>query len=95
MFRDFSKVDSHALITCLRFDEYVAMFAADAGPSWIRFLLPCRTLSFPTTCRFISAFEEMAPPKGSRRIPRDQSSKLVGGPIETSRRVTGHLEVEQ
>src|SRR5450755_585715 len=33
--------------------------------------------------------------KGSRRIPRDQSPKVVGGPIETSRRVTGHLEVGQ
>src|SRR5215475_7585897 len=27
----------------------------DSGPRWIRSLLSCRTLSFPTTCRFIPA----------------------------------------
>ncbi len=27
----------------------------DSRPRWIRFLLSCRTLSFPTTCRFIPA----------------------------------------
>ena len=27
----------------------------DSGPRWFRYLLPCRTLSFPTTCRFIPA----------------------------------------
>src|ERR1700722_6726680 len=29
----------------------------DSGPRWIRFLLSCRTLSFPTTCRFIPALD--------------------------------------
>jgi hypothetical protein len=30
-------------------------FSDYAGPRWSRCLLPCRTLSFPATCRFIPA----------------------------------------
>ena len=33
----------------------------DSGPRWIRFLLSCRTLSFPTTCRFIPALDVKRP----------------------------------
>jgi hypothetical protein len=32
----------------------------DSGPGWIRFLLSCRTLSFPTTCRFIPALAALS-----------------------------------
>src|SRR5580692_1484330 len=40
----------------------------DSGPRWIRFLLSCRTLSFPTTCRFIPALDGLSANRRCERL---------------------------
>ena len=54
--QDFSKLNRPAhRYPCLRFNQHLAMLAARLGAKMDSLLLSCRTLSFPTTCRFIPA----------------------------------------
>src|SRR6266481_3874439 len=52
----FSKLNRPAhWYPCLRFNQHLAMLAARLGAKMDSLLLSCRTLAFPTICRFIPA----------------------------------------
>ena len=54
--KEFSKLNSPARrCLCLRFERRLATPSARLEVKVVRYLLPCRTLSFLTTCRFIPA----------------------------------------
>ena len=59
LFKRFSKLNSPAhRYPCLRFGRRLATPSVRLGAKMDRFLLSCRTLAFPTTCRFIPAHNE-------------------------------------
>jgi hypothetical protein len=47
----------------------------DSGPRWSRFILSCRAISSPTTCRFIPAHPDKY---NSRRIRQPEHIEIAG-----------------